>query len=99
MDGYADAYLALGAPLGADAVTLSPYLGFGALTSAIRTAGDAGRGVFVLARTSNPEGADVQLVHDRVLVPIGRRLHRGSRSATARTAKTWATVPFGSSRT
>ena len=29
MDGYADAYLAVGAPLGADAVTLSPYLGFG----------------------------------------------------------------------
>jgi orotidine-5'-phosphate decarboxylase len=61
MDGYADAYLAVGAPLGADAVTLSPYLGFGSLTSAIRTADDAGRGVFVLARTSNPEGADVQL--------------------------------------
>jgi orotidine-5'-phosphate decarboxylase len=61
MDGYADAYLAVGAPLGADAVTLSPYLGFGSLTAAIRTAADAGRGVFVLARTSNPEGADVQL--------------------------------------
>jgi orotidine-5'-phosphate decarboxylase len=61
MDGYADAYLAVDAPLGADAVTLSPYLGFGALASAIRTADDAGRGVFVLARTSNPEGADVQL--------------------------------------
>jgi orotidine-5'-phosphate decarboxylase len=61
MDGYADAYLAVGAPLGADAVTLSPYLGFGSLTAAIRTADDAGRGVFVLARTSNPEGAEVQL--------------------------------------
>jgi orotidine-5'-phosphate decarboxylase len=61
MDGYADAYLAVGAPLGADAVTLSPYLGFGALGPAIRAADDAGRGVFVLARTSNPEGADVQL--------------------------------------
>ena len=56
MDGYADAYLAVGAPLGADAVTLSPYLGFGALASAIRTADDAGRGVFVLARTSNAGG-------------------------------------------
>jgi len=61
MDGYADAYLALGAPLGADAVTLSPYLGFGSLDAAIRTASDAGRGVFVLARTSNPEGGQVQL--------------------------------------
>ena len=61
MDGYADAYLGVGAPLAADAVTLSPYLGFGSLDAAIRTAADAGRGVFVLARTSNPEGAQVQL--------------------------------------
>lgn len=61
MDGYADAYLGVGAPLGADAVTLSPYAGFDALDTAIRTASDAGRGVFVLARTSNPEGAEVQL--------------------------------------
>jgi orotidine-5'-phosphate decarboxylase len=61
MDGYADAYLGVGAPLGADAVTLSPYLGFGSLSSALDTAADAGRGAFVLARTSNPEGAEVQL--------------------------------------
>ncbi len=61
MDGYADAYLGVGAPLAADAVTLSPYLGFGSLDDAIRTAADAGRGVFVLARTSNPEGGQVQL--------------------------------------
>ena len=61
MDGYADAYLGVGAPLGADAVTLSPYLGFGSLTAALDTAADAGRGAIVLARTSNPEGAEVQL--------------------------------------
>jgi orotidine-5'-phosphate decarboxylase len=61
MDGYADAYLAVGAPLGADAVTLSPYLGFGSLAPALDAAADAGRGVFALARTSNPEGAEVQL--------------------------------------
>ncbi len=61
MDGYADAYLGVGAPLAADAATLSPYLGFGSLDTVIRTASDAGRGVFVLARTSNPEGAEVQL--------------------------------------
>lgn len=61
MDGYADAYLRAGAPLGADALTLSPYLGFGSLEPALATAAEAGRGVFVLARTSNPEGGDVQL--------------------------------------
>jgi orotidine-5'-phosphate decarboxylase len=78
MDGYADAYLAVGAPLGADAVTLSPYLGFGSLASAIRTADDAGRGVFVLARTSNPEGGDVQLA-DRA----GRSVAQGIVDAAA----------------
>jgi orotidine-5'-phosphate decarboxylase len=72
MDGYADAYLAVDAPLGADAVTLSPYLGFGSLAPAIRTADAAGRGVFVLARTSNPEGAAVQLA-DRTGPDGGRR--------------------------
>ena len=49
-----------GAPLAADAVTLSPYLGFGSLAPALDTAETAGRGVFVLARTSNAEGAAVQ---------------------------------------
>ncbi|MDT7574738.1 MAG: orotidine-5-phosphate decarboxylase [Pseudonocardiales bacterium] len=61
MQGYADAYLTHGAPLAADAVTLSPYLGFGSLTPALDAAAGAGRGVFVLTRTSNPEGAGVQL--------------------------------------
>ena len=46
MQGYADAYLAPGAPLAADAVTLSPYLGFGSLAPALDTAADGGpRGV------------------------------------------------------
>lgn len=61
MGGYADAYLADGGPLAADAVTLSPYLGFGSLGPALDTAAATGRGVFVLARTSNPDGAAVQL--------------------------------------
>ncbi|HEY0815450.1 MAG TPA: orotidine-5'-phosphate decarboxylase [Pseudonocardia sp.] len=61
MQGYADAYLGEGAPLAADAVTLSPYLGFGALGPALDTAATAGRGVFVLARTSNTDGVPVQL--------------------------------------
>ena len=60
MAGYAAAYLSDGAPLAADAITVSPYLGVGALDPAFELAGRTGRGVFVLASTSNPEGADVQ---------------------------------------
>ena len=61
MTAYADAYLADGSPLAADAVTLSPYLGFGSLLPAIETAHRYERGVYVLARTSHPEGGSVQL--------------------------------------
>ena len=60
MAGYAQAFLTDDAPLGADAITVSPYLGVGALQPAFEVASRTGRGVFVLALTSNPEGADVQ---------------------------------------
>ncbi len=60
MEGYADAYLSVGAPLEADAITVSPYLGFGALQPAFDLAELNGKGVFVLALTSNPEGFEVQ---------------------------------------
>jgi orotidine-5'-phosphate decarboxylase len=61
MEAYADAYLADGSPLAADAITLSPYLGFGSLAPAFERAHRYSRGVYVLARTSNPEGGSVQL--------------------------------------
>ena len=60
MAGYAQAYLSDGAPLAADSITVSPYLGYGSLTPALTLAEVSGRGVFVLALTSNPEGAGVQ---------------------------------------
>lgn len=60
MQAYADAYLDPSSPLAADAVTLSPYLGFGSLAPAVDTALAVGAGVFVLALTSNPEGPEVQ---------------------------------------
>lgn len=60
MAAYARAYLSDESPLAADAVTLSPYLGFGSLEPAFELAEHTGRGVFVLALTSNPEGGQVQ---------------------------------------
>ncbi|WP_298457944.1 orotidine-5'-phosphate decarboxylase [uncultured Cellulomonas sp.] len=60
MAGYADAYLRDGSPLAGDALTVSPYLGFGSLAPAVEVASATGRGLFVLALTSNPEGAAVQ---------------------------------------
>jgi orotidine-5'-phosphate decarboxylase len=62
MAAYADAWLRDGSSLAADSVTLSPYLGFESLRPALDLAAEYGRGVFVLALTSNPEGASVQHV-------------------------------------
>ena len=59
MAAYAAAW-AGDSPLSADAVTASPYLGFGSLQPLLDIAAAGGRGVFVLAATSNPEGASVQ---------------------------------------
>lgn len=60
MAAYAQAFLSDDAPGRADALTVSPYLGFGSLTPALDLAAATGRGLFVLALTSNPEGSSVQ---------------------------------------
>jgi len=60
MAAYADAYLRDGSPLAADALTVSPYLGFGSLDPAVEAARETGRGLFVLCLTSNKEGHEVQ---------------------------------------
>jgi orotidine-5'-phosphate decarboxylase len=57
---YADAYLDQSSPLAADAITASPYLGFGSLEPMVDTARKHDAGLFVLALTSNKEGPEVQ---------------------------------------
>jgi orotidine-5'-phosphate decarboxylase len=81
---YADAYLDQTSPLASDAVTASPYLGFGSLDPMIDTARRNDAGVFVLALTSNKEGPEVQharvdggTVAGRVLEHL-RRLNEGA---------------------
>jgi orotidine-5'-phosphate decarboxylase len=57
---YADAYLDPTSPLAVDAITASPYLGFGSIAPMVDTARAHDAGVFVLALTSNKEGPEVQ---------------------------------------
>lgn len=73
MAAYADAYLSDDSQLAGDAVTVSPFLGFGSLQPAIDLAQATGRGLYVLTRTSNPEGGDVQsaIQHDGLSVAQG----------------------------
>jgi orotidine-5'-phosphate decarboxylase len=60
-EGYAQAWLADRSPLVADAVTASPYVGLAALAPLVNLASASGRGLFVLAATSNDDGRAVQL--------------------------------------
>lgn len=59
-EGYASAYLDPGAPFESDCVTVNPYMGLDTLEPFIARAEANGRGVAVLARTSNPGSADFQ---------------------------------------
>ncbi|MEM1390157.1 MAG: orotidine-5'-phosphate decarboxylase [Pseudomonadota bacterium] len=59
-EGYASAYLKADAPFACDALTVNPYMGLDTLEPHVRAAQDSGKGVIVLARTSNPGSADYQ---------------------------------------
>lgn len=60
MAGYAAAFLPAGAPLEADAITVSPYMGAAAYDATACLAASHGKGLFTLALTSNPEGKRLQ---------------------------------------
>jgi orotidine-5'-phosphate decarboxylase len=78
MAAYAAAW-AGDSPLACDAVTASPYLGFGSLRPLLDVAAAHDRGVFVLAATSNPEGASVQ----RAVLDDGRTVAQSIVDAAA----------------
>jgi orotidine-5'-phosphate decarboxylase len=60
MEAYGEAWLTPGSPLEVDAITVNPFLGVGSLDATLDLAVASGKGVFVLAATSNPEGKTVQ---------------------------------------
>lgn len=74
-DAYAQAWLGASAPMRVDAMTVTPYLGLGSLEPLLQRALDADAYVFVVTRSSNPEGSSIQLqgeppVWERVLGEI-----------------------------
>jgi orotidine-5'-phosphate decarboxylase len=98
---YADAYLDPSSPLAADAITASPYLGFGSLDPVIDTARKHDAGVFVLVLTSNKEGPEVQeartpdgAVADTVLARL-RALNDGAEPLGSFGAVIGATIEGG----
>jgi orotidine-5'-phosphate decarboxylase len=57
---YAEAYLGEGAGIPVDAITVTPYLGLGAMGAFFDRAVAHHNGLFVVTRSSNPEGRPVQ---------------------------------------
>lgn len=95
MDAYATAYLADGSPLAADAITISPYLGFGSLEPAIRLARGTGRGVYVLTRTSNDDSADQQLARTASGTTVAQGLIDAAAQVNAEARAETPGVPLG----
>jgi orotidine-5'-phosphate decarboxylase len=65
---YGDAFLGPGSAFGGDAITASAYLGFGSLDPIFAVARREAAGVFVVVRSSNPEGTALQ----QARLPDGR---------------------------
>jgi orotidine-5'-phosphate decarboxylase len=59
-DAYAEAYLGKGAPLAADAITVHPYLGVGAMRTFVSRAVESGGCLLIVTRSSNPDGRRIQ---------------------------------------
>ena len=93
MDAYAEAWLTPGAPLEADAMTVNPFLGIGTLEGTFRLAEDSGKGVFVLAATSNSDAFTAQ----RAKLEGGQTVSGGIvAEVSARNAQTTADGSWGS---
>ena len=60
VDAYGAGWLGAGSPLEVDAITVSAYMGLGSLDGLSDLAQRSGKGLFVLAATSNPEAAEIQ---------------------------------------
>ncbi|WP_227497380.1 orotidine-5'-phosphate decarboxylase [Planctomonas psychrotolerans] len=91
VDAYAAAWLTPGSPLESDALTVSPYLGVGALASTFALAASAGKGAFVLSATSNADAAAVQRNGVAAGVLAAVRAWNAARTAPDGAAP----VPFG----
>ena len=60
VEAYGQAWLSEESPLEVDAITVNAYMGVGSLEPVFSLAAQTGKGIFVLAATSNPEAAALQ---------------------------------------
>jgi orotidine-5'-phosphate decarboxylase len=60
LEAYADGWLGKDAGIPADAITLGAYMGAGSLAPVVARAKATGTGLFVVLRSSNPDGIELQ---------------------------------------
>jgi orotidine-5'-phosphate decarboxylase len=60
MEAYAHAFLGSDSAFAADAITVTPYLGFASLVPVLNRAVEVSAGVFIVVRSSNREGNTLQ---------------------------------------
>lgn len=92
---YADAWLGEGAALHGDAMTLHPYLGFGALRPFVARAAERGAGLFVVVLSSNPEGELIQNAQVRPGLSVVEHLADEISAANAALAGPQQVGPIG----
>lgn len=73
-EAYATALLGADSAMAADAITVTGYLGFGALAPILERAVELKCGVFVVALSSNPEGALLQRAQVRPGVSVAEHM-------------------------
>lgn len=95
LQGYASAWLTPGSDFESDALTLSPYLGVGALRPACDAALAHGKGVFVLAATSNPEGQTFQCATTEAGVSVAQGVLEALQETVVHEQSSGAGVPPG----
>ncbi|WP_127818625.1 orotidine-5'-phosphate decarboxylase [Microbacterium sp. CPCC 204701] len=96
MDAYAEAWLTPGSPLEADALTANPFLGVGTLEGTFDVAERSGKGVFVLAATSNPDAFTAQRARLETGETVSGAIVREVSARNARTAPEgeWGSLGF-----
>jgi len=92
MEAYAQSYLRPGAPLEADAITVSPFLGTGSLDPATELAAEHGKGLFLLALTSNPDGPQVQHARTAGDTPVALEIARHAERIGKAAPGEWSSV-------
>ena len=76
VEAYGQAWLSPGSPLEADAMTVVAYQGVESLRGVIDLAAGAGKGLFILAATSNPEARATQTAEVRIGAHAGATVAR-----------------------